>query len=213
MAAKEGSCCEAARKKETTGFWSGILYGLLPHTFCIGFIAFTVLGVTLAAGFMRQLLLVRSFFFILIGLSLALTTLSALIYLRRAGRLSLSGARSKWKYLSILYGTSVGINVLLFTLIFPAVANLNLTPPAVSAAAAVAAPAATDTTVKLAVNIPCAGHAPLITGELRTVAGVKSVAFKVPNLFTVTYDSSQTSLGKITALAVFRDYKARVVSQ
>ncbi len=219
MAAKNACCSNVAPERKAKGFWSGILYGLLPHTFCIGFIVFTALGVTLAAGLMRQLLLIRSFFYILIGLSLALTTVSAVLYLRRIGRLSWAGAQSKWRYLTIMYATSIGINVLLFTLIFPAVANLNLVTPAVAAAPApaasgrpAAAPAA-DATVQLAVNIPCTGHAPLITGELKGVAGVKNVSFKAPNLFTVTYDPSKTSVGQMTALAVFQEYKARILSQ
>jgi len=220
MAAKNSCCSTVTPKREKAGFWSGILYGLLPHTFCIGFIVFTVLGVTLAAGFMRQLLLARSFFYILIGLSLALTTLSATLYLRRVGKLSWAGAQSKWRYLSIMYGTSIGVNVLLFAVIFPAVANLNLVTPVAAAApasvsSAVAAPAqqVADASVKLAVNIPCTGHAPLITGELKGVAGVKNVSFKAPNVFTVSYDPSRTSVGQMTSLAVFKEYRAVILSQ
>ena len=41
---EEDSCCGSVDKKERKGFWSGLMYGLIPHTGCIAFIIFTILG-------------------------------------------------------------------------------------------------------------------------------------------------------------------------
>jgi len=78
--------------------------------------------------------------------------------------------------------------------------------PAQSAEASVSTVASTT----LAVEIPCSGHAPLISGELKGVPGVQKVTFRAPNLFDVTYDSGQTSLDQIVALDVFQAYPATV---
>jgi copper chaperone CopZ len=203
---KQHDCCQPGRKtKENQGFWSGLLYGLIPHTGCIAFILFTVLGMTAATSLIKPLLMSRYFFYILIGVSFVFATISAAIYLNRIGLLSAEGIAKKWKYLSILYGTSMGINVLLFMIIFPIAANI-------STATGTAVASANLETVTLSVDIPCPGHAPLITGELKTVAGVSDVKFSFPNKFTVQYDSTRTTVSQILAIAVFKEYPATVVS-
>lgn len=141
--------------------------------------------------------------------------MSAAFYLRRQGLLSLDGIRSKWRYLSVLYGTTLAVNLLLFNVVFPAMANsvpVVSAAPAAANVAAAAAPAVGDSTVKLVVDIPCAGHAPLIVSELKRDAGVKGVTFKAPNIFTVLYDGGRTSVGRITSLEVFKSYPAKVIS-
>ena len=65
----------------------------------------------------------------------------------------------------------------------------------------------------LSVDIPCPGHAPLITGELNTIDGVLGVEFSFPNDFAVTYDSLKTSESEILGLEVFRTYKATVTGE
>jgi copper chaperone CopZ len=223
MEENNSCCCQPAPKKESTGFLSGLLYGLLPHTFCIAFILFTVLGVTVAAGVVRSVLLVPYFFQLLVGFTIVMATISAAFYLRRNGMLSVAGARRKWRYLSVLYGTTIGINILLFTMIFPALANAPaVAAPAtvreVSAAAApaqsqaVEASASATASTTLAVDIPCSGHAPLISGELNSVPGVQKVTYRAPDLFDVTYDPGQTSLDQIVALDVFQAYPATIKS-
>ena len=156
------SCCKKTDSRmDKKGFLKGILYGLAPHTFCIAFIIFTILGVTTATALLKPLLLNRYFFYILIGLSIVFATISAIIYLKKQGILSFSGIKRKWKYLSILYGTTIFVNLLFFMVIFPKVANLNLNPT----------PAIVEKTnlssITLKVDIPCSGHAPLITSELK----------------------------------------------
>jgi len=189
------------------GFLKGILYGLAPHTFCIAFIIFTILGVTTATALLKPLLLNRYFFYILIGLSIVFATISAIIYLKKQGILSFSGIKRKWKYLSILYGTTIFVNLLFFMVIFPKVANLNLNPT----------PAIVEKTnlssITLKVDIPCSGHAPLITSELKKIEGIEEVKFSFPNLFDVKYDSSKASKKEILSLEIFNTYKAEVISE
>ena len=92
------SCCQPT-KKQPKGFWSGLIYGLIPHTGCIAFIIFTILGVTTATALFKPLLLSPYFFYILIALSFIFATISALIYLKKCALLSLRGIKTKWKYL------------------------------------------------------------------------------------------------------------------
>ena len=201
---EEKNCCQNIEKKNK-GFLSGLLYGLLPHTGCIAFIFFTILGVTTATAIFRPLLMNRYFFHILIGISFLFATISAIIYLKRCKLLSIEGIKIKKKYLSILYGTSIGVNILLFLVIFPILANVTSATPAGNSVTGLSE-------VKLKVDIPCSGHAPLISEELKTINGVKAVRFEFPDYFYVSYDSSEASQEKILSLGVFREYPATKVS-
>jgi len=112
-----------------TSIKQGIVYGLIPHIGCIAFIIGSVLGVTVLTQFFRPLLLNPYFFDYLIALSLGFATLSSFLYLRRNGLLSTVGAKRKWKYLSTMYGSTIGINLLLFLVIFPLLANVSFATP------------------------------------------------------------------------------------
>ena len=202
---KKPSCCDVKPRKESKGFWSGLIYGLVPHTGCIAFIIFTIFGVTAATAFFRPLLLSRYFFYGLILLSFVFATISAVIYLKRCNLLSLEGIKRKKGYLSILYGTSIGINLLLFMVIFPIAANMTSASPTGAVVAG-----SSDITLK--VDIPCPGHAPLITEDLRKINGVSSVKFRFPNYFDVTYDSGTTNQNEIMGLEVFDIYPAKKIS-
>ena len=175
-------CCQST-KKENKGILSGLIYGLIPHTGCIAFILFTILGVTTATTFFKPLLLNAYFFYILIGLSFVFATISAAIYLRKHRLFHLDGLKRKWKYLSMLYGTTIGINLLLFMVIFPIAANMTIASPT-------GAFAGDLSEITLKVDIPCPGHAPLISEELKTISGVKLIKFRFPNYFDVSYESS-----------------------
>ena len=235
-------CCKAKNEGKDgnkSGALSGVLYGLVPHAGCIAFIAASVLGVTVATEFFKPLLLSPLFFYGLIALSLVFATLSAALYLRRNGSLSFAGAKRSWKYLSVLYGTTVAVNLLLFMVVFPLAANMVYAQPVATQSGAsgasdscglqqaTACPAGvagvsgvssasglTQLAAKLSlrVDIPCPGHAPLISGELKKIAGVESVNFRFPNFFDVEYDSSKTTQADILALEVFKTYKASVLS-
>lgn len=200
-------CCTNKAEKKQSGFLKGLFYGLTPHIFCIAFAVFTVLGSTVATTFLRPLMLNSYFFYILVGLSFVFAGISAIIYLKRGGILSFGGAKRKWRYLTILFGTTIAVNLLFFMVIFPVVANLNSGNAGLTAAAANASLAS----VTLEVAIPCSGHAPIITTELYKVSGVTNVKFRFPNLFDVTYDSAKTSQASLLLLEIFKQYKATVI--
>ena len=213
---QKNCCAKINCEKETKGIWAGILYGAAPHTFCILFIIFTILGVATATAVLRPLLLNPYFFYLLIALSLIFATISAVIYLRRSGALSLQVIKNKWKYLVTLYGATVFINVLLFMVIFPITVNFS---PGVSFTDAVSTAfgqgnispwSASQPFLILAVDIPCPGHAFLIVKDLRAINGVESVQFTFPNLFSVAYSPQETSVKQILALDVFNTYGATV---
>ncbi len=238
---EDGKGREGGEGKKS-GALSGIVYGLVPHAGCIAFIAASILGVTVATEFFKPLLLNPYFFYGLIALSLVFATLSAALYLRKNGHLSAAGAKRSWKYLSVLYGSTLAVNLLLFMVIFPLAANFAFAPSAnavdayqppesgacglqdaqatLSAACAAGvsgAGAALQTQTVLAkltlqVDIPCPGHAPLISGELKKLPGVRSVTFRFANFFDVEYDSSKTTQADILGLDVFKTYKATVVN-
>ena len=198
---------------------SGLIYGLLPHVGCIGFIVFSVLGVTAATAVFKPLLLNPYFFHILIALAIFFATVAAAIYLKKNGLLSWSGIKRKKGYLFTLYGTTIGVNLLLFMIIFPIIANVSA---GASLATAVSGAfggsgdlelSETESLVSLQVNIPCPGHAPLITGELQKINGVENVRFRFPDLFDIAYDFQKTSMEQIISLDVFNTYKATIISE
>jgi copper chaperone CopZ len=152
-------------------------------------------------------LLNRYFFYILIGLSIFFATISAIIYLKKNGILSFQGIKRKWKYLSILYGTTIFVNLLFFMVIFPYLANLNRVQPA-----ALIEPTPLSS-ITLKVKILCSGHAPLISNELKKIDGVEDVKFSFPNLFEIKYNSSKTSKDKILSLKIFDTYKAEIIKE
>ncbi|MBM3250657.1 MAG: hypothetical protein FJZ07_00215 [Candidatus Nealsonbacteria bacterium] len=234
------NCCDKNKnnqdaqknKANKKGIFSGIIYGLVPHIGCIGFIIFSVLGVTTATAIFKPLLLSRYFFHILILISFIFATISAVFYFKKQGFISLSkkdgswefefapkGIKRKWKYLLTLYGTTIGINLILFMLIFPIVANIDA---GTSFTAAISNAFQKEGNIKIKegenllsikVDIPCPGHASLITGELKKISGVGSVGYRFPNLFDISYEYEKTSKENILALDVFDTYKATVTNE
>ena len=197
-------CC-ASKKDKKKGFVNGVIYGLVPHTFCILFIIGSILGVTLFTSAFKPFLASKNFFYILIALSFGFATLSAIFYLKRNNCLCASGMGKRWKFLSILYTTTVAVNLLFFFVIFPAVANLSF------ASAATADSSSDYPTITLNVAIPCSGHAPLIISELQKVPGIKDVKYNGD--FVVYYDSAVTDKNKITSIDIFKEYPAKILSE
>jgi copper chaperone CopZ/plastocyanin len=193
----------------------GIVYGLIPHTGCIAFIIASILGVTAATEFFKPLLLNPYFFYILIGLSFTFATISSAFYLRKNGLLSSLGIIRKWKYLSTMYGSTIGINLLLFLVIFPLLANVSFAQSTTGNFIGAVDNGGINTlsSLKLQVDIPCSGHAPLISDELKTISGVVGIQFSLPNIFDVKYDSTKTSKQQILSLDVFKTYKATVLGE
>ena len=210
------NCCPPRDvSKETKGVWSGILYGLLPHTFCILFIVFTILGMAAATAILQPLLLNAYFFYLLIAFSLIFVTISATIYLKHNKVLSLRGIKDKWKYLSVLYGVTIFINLILFMVIFPITANFDPEVPfttAIFTAFGRGIPLLSEPGfLALRVDIPCPGHALLIVREIRTINGVEAVRFKFPNIFDVDYNPEKTSKTQVLSLDVFNTFKATTI--
>ncbi|MCL5018448.1 MAG: heavy-metal-associated domain-containing protein [Candidatus Pacearchaeota archaeon] len=194
-------CC---KKKENDGkVAKGIFYGIIPHIGCILFVIASILGSTVLMQFFKPLLMDKNIFYYMIAISLGFATLSSVLYLRKNKMLSLEGVKKKKKYLMTMYGLTVGINLLFFFFIFPLTANIGVTGEVITG----------NSLLKISVAIPCSGHASLISGELKSLEGVSSVEFSLPNKFAVNYDSARVSKGEILALEVFKKYPAKVLEE
>jgi len=195
-------CCRKVEKPENRkGVFWGIFYGILPHTFCIAFIVFSIIGATAGAAFFGRFLAMPFFFPLLIALSLFFATVSAALYLRRNRSLSFAGIKKNNKYWGILYGTTLGIGLIFAYAIFPMI--IGATNPAANATAV-----QNSSLLTIQVAIPCPGHAALIIGELEKVSGIKNVEFVFPDVFKVYYDAKLTSPQAITGIDIFKTYKA-----
>lgn len=199
------TCCPNP-KKRPSGFFQGLIFGLLPHTFCLLFIILSILGATSASLIFKKFMLNSNFFYYLIALSFLLATISAIVYLYRCHLLSLSGVKKKLGYLLILYGSTIAINLLLFLIIFPLLANRT------SGKRIFTQVDQNTQLVTLSVNIPCSGHAPLILEEVKKIPGVNQVTYRFPNLFDINYNPQKTSLEEILEAKIFSSFKAKEIS-
>jgi len=199
-------CCNADknRKNNKKEIRQGIIYGIIPHIGCILFVIASILGATILMQFFKPLLMNRNIFYYLILISFGFATISSFFYLKKHKCLCWEGVKKKKKYLGIMYGSTIGINLLLFFLIFPLIAGMTGN---VSAAGITGA-----STLSISVDIPCPGHAPLITDELKTIDGVEGSEYNFPNKFKVYYDKSKTSQEKILSLEVFKEYPAKILN-
>jgi len=201
-------------KKNKGGFLQGLIYGIIPHIGCIAFIIGSILGVTVLMNFFKPILMNKYFFHALIGIALGFATLSSGIYLKKNELLSWEGIKKKWKYISIMYGSTIGINLVLFMLIFPLLANVSIDSPSITGAVAgIENDEGINSILKIKVDIPCPGHAPLISGELKTIEGVKDIKFSFPNNFEISYDSAKTSKQEMLKLSIFETYAATVIGE
>lgn len=200
----EKNCCPSSNKKHS-GFFQGIIFGLLPHFFCLLFIILSVLGATSASLIFKKLMLNNNFFYYLIVLSFLLATISAFFYLYQCQLLSLSGIKKKLSYLLILYGSTIGINLLLFLVVFPLLANTT-------GKQFISQADQKTKSVTLSVAIPCSGHAPLVLEELKTTPGINQATYRLPNLFDINYNPQTISLEEILGAKIFSSFKARAIS-
>ncbi len=199
------NCCPTHPQKSSP--WQGILYGLFPHSFCILFIIFSLLGTSLATAFFKRFLLNYYFFPLLILISFVFAILSAVIYLKKINSLSLDGIKKQSRYLTILFTTIIGVNLILYLVVFPVIANLGYSQK-LSAAFSKQNTLVTKT---IQVNVPCSGHAPLIIDEVEKVDGVVAVKYRLPNLFDITFNSSKVTLQEILNLSIFNSFKAQEI--
>ena len=212
---KAPPCCQPDDTDRKSGWWRGLLYGLAPHTFCILFVVFSVIGATVATSVIQQLLVVPYLFQLMVALSLVAATLSAVFYLRRNGLLSWAGVRRKRGYLATMYGATLVINLLFFLVVFPAVANLDLSPTVSAGSPSVSVGDSKLTapqSLVLAVKIPCSGHAPLIMSALKSTPGVLAARYEAPDRFAVTYDPLLVTISDILAQEVFQSFPAKLVN-
>ncbi|HOW60476.1 MAG TPA: hypothetical protein P5548_01945 [Candidatus Moranbacteria bacterium] len=202
MKQQENTCCVITKDKKSQGILSGILYGLIPHSFCIAFIIFSTVSAVAASTFLKRFLLIPNFFYFLVFVSFLLATASSAIYLKKCSCLCASGIRSKWKYITALYFSTIMVNLLMFFVVFPFLANAYQKKPVVQGES--------SSNLSLSVQIPCSGHATLIIDEIKKDSGVQSVEFNTPGIFKIKYDPNETSQEKIASAEIFKTYKATI---
>lgn len=196
-------CCKPKTYNKTKGLIKGILFGAIPHAGCIAFILFSVIGLTFAASLFKPLLAKAYFFYAMILLSFIFASISAFFYLKKQG--GIKTAKHHKGYLSILFGTTIIIGLIMYFIVFPMIAE-------VSASTGKVILTEDSKIINLKVNTPCEGHAPLITDELKKINGVKNIEFNSPNIFKVSYDPSKTNKDQILNLNIFKEYKAEVIN-
>ncbi len=207
MKKQTNSCCSTKRTKEKQGILSGILFGLLPHSFCLAFILLSVFGAVTATAFLKQILIIPNFLTFLIALSLILATVSSIIYLYKKNCLCLNGIKEKWKYLLSVYSVIMVVNLLMFFVVFPVLANFKGDKNTIASTST-----SQDNLSSLIIKtqIPCSGHAPLIIDEIKQNKGIVSVNFSMPNVFKVVYDPQRITPEKIISSQALKTYQATI---
>lgn len=198
----ENTCCAPHKDSSKKSFLQGLLFGLLPHTFCIAFIVFSVIGATIATTLIKKVLLVPYFTEILIGISIIFATISIIFYLKKQKCLCVKGIKDRWKYITTMYTVTILVNVLMFFVVMPTLANIS-SNQTINANAL-------SNVLTIKVDIPCSGHAPLITDELKKLDGINQVNFKSLDTFEIKYNPNKLTPERITALEIFKTYKAVV---
>ena len=92
------------------------------------------------------------------------------------------------------------MNFVLFYVVFPWAANLSGKSSITLAS--------NLSNLKIQVDVPCSGHAPLVIYELKK-AGVSEVSFSNPDVFDIKYDSGKISKDEIVKLKLFEDFKIK----
>lgn len=193
-------CCQGSEERKSRGLIQGIIYGAIPHSGCIAFVLFSIFGMTFAASLFKPLLAKAYFFQAMILLSFIFATISAFFYLRKNG--GVKSIKKHKNYLLILYGTTIVIALMMYFLIFPMISSVT--------ASSITQLENQDSIISLKVAIPCEGHAPLITDELKKIKGVGNIQFASPNTFTIYYSSKLTNPEQILSLDIFKEYKATI---
>ena len=174
------------------GIKSGLISAIIPHIGCIAFIVVTLLGISAGSVFLKKFILASWSFPILVLFSFIIAGISAFFYLKR------NCCVNKTKYVSILLGSVLVVNGLLFYVAFPWVANQSGKTTEKSNVAL--------SEIKIKVGIPCSGHATLITDELKK-GGVTEVVYRAPDEFDLRFDQSKVTKEKILNLAILKEFK------
>lgn len=197
----QGKECCGIKKKEGRGIISGALFGLIPHSFCIAFILFSIVGAVSATAFLKKFMLIPNLFWLLIGISVFLATVAVVLNLKRNDCLCKSGAKNHWKYIATTYVATILVNLFMVFIVFPLLANINLQKSSKENNLA---------ELSLNVDIPCSGHASLIIDEIKKNCDVASVAFSAPEKFDIKYNPKETTPEKIVSLEIFKTYPATI---
>jgi hypothetical protein len=132
-----------------------------------------------------------------------LATISIYIYLRKTCGCGKDEIKRRWKYITLVYSTTLIVNLIFFYGLIPVLANINLKKDVTVQQEL--------TEISLEVGIPCTGHAFLIIDEIKKCDGVNSVEFILPNIFKVQYEAEQSVLEKIKTLEIFKDFKMSIL--
>jgi hypothetical protein len=197
--AHETDCC-STNTEARSGAWRGFLFGLIPHTVCLSFLVFSVLGATGAMVVAKELLMVPHLFVWVFLSSSGFAAVASLLYLRKTKMLSWRGAASKWKYLASVFVATIATNLFFIQILFPAAVNLQRPTEAMAADLA---------EVTLVAEIPCTGHAALIIDEVKNDPGVADVLFRSPGVFVIRFDAAATSPEQIRNLEIFQAFPLR----
>lgn len=197
---KEKNCCYSINNSKK-GILKGLFFGLIPHSFCIAFIIFSIIGAVGATALTKKFLLIPYFFFFLVIISFLFAILSTVIYLKQIDCLCIIGIKEKWKYITSIFSMTIFTNIIIFFVIFPLTANMQTK-------------GFEDldnqfSVVSVEVDIPCSGHASLIISEIKKELGVNFVRFKLPSIFEINFDPKKTSLEKIESLEIFQIFKLK----
>jgi len=195
-------CCLEPKPGVKNGLISGIIYGLIPHSFCLAFALFSMIGAITASVFLKKVLLVPNIFLYLILTSIILASLSVYFYLRKTDCLCKSGIKGSWRYITIIYSTTIVINLLFFYSIIPALANVRNSKEINNNIVL--------KELSLKIEIPCTGHSFLIIEEIKKINGILDVKFISPDTFNVKYDSEKTSPENISSLEIFKTFKVKI---
>lgn len=118
-------CCQPANNYKK-GLGAGLLFGLIPHSFCVAFLLLSVVGAASTTVILKKFLLIPNLSLFLLISSLLLATLSAFVYLKRTGGYSPAVIKSKWKYLLTLYGSIAVMNIIMIFFVLPALSDAQV---------------------------------------------------------------------------------------
>lgn len=206
MIQKQKICCN--KNKNSQGLGAGLLWGIFPHSFCLMAIFFSTIGAITLNTFFKKILLINHFFEFLISISLLLATLTCVIYLKKNQCFCRSKIKSKWRYILTVYSTTILTNLLFFFIVLPILVNAqNSQNPKILN---------TETNLSqlsLEIQLPCTGHATLISDEIKQNFQIENITFNEPNVFSIIYDPTKTSPDKILESKIFQTYPAKIISK
>lgn len=176
----------------SSSIWKGILLSVIPHIGCIAFAVLMVTGVGFGTVFLKNFLSNKWIFPASITLSFVIASVYSYFYFKK------QCCTNKIRYVSIIFSSMILVNILLFYIVFPWMTNLQNNSNI--------AFASNLSELKIQIDIPCTGHAPLIVYELKK-AGISDVIFTDPDTFDIKYDSTKITTEQIKGLQLFEDFK------